>query len=175
MSRRAAPIALSMAALTMAALALAACGTTVGGYIPPPVAAAPPPPPPPGAVIGHGAFRLASGHATCAGFSVALMPDSPRYHRRVEALYGTTAHAMEPVSEVRARAERLPASPDTAPIASASCDLHGEFTFPNLVGDHYFLIAHVKVKPAATGHDDYVVLQPVAVPPGQTTVVSLAP
>ena len=172
MLRRAAITAPTLVLVTQV---LAACGTTGSGYAPPHLVQ-PPPPPPPGAIAGHGAFRLASGHvASCAGFSVALVPDAPRYHRRVEALYGATTRVMEPVSEVKARSAKLEASPDTAPIASASCDLHGEFAFPNLVGDHYFLIAHVKIKPAAVGHDDYVVLQPVAVPPGETTVVSLAP
>ncbi len=166
--------------VVLSALTLAACSTMGSGpgYYPPPPAppmAPPPPPPPPGAIEGHGAFRLAGGRASCAGFSVALMPDTPRYHRRVEALYGSVGRAMEPVSEVKARSARLPASPDTAPIASASCDAHGAFTFPNLVSDRYFLIAHVKVRPAQVGHDDYVVLQPVGVEPGQTTVVSLAP
>ncbi len=68
-----------------------------------------------------------------------------------------------------------PASPDTAPIAAASCDARGEFAFPSVVSDRYFLIMHVKVKPAQIGHDDYVLLQPVNVQPGQTTVVTLAP
>jgi hypothetical protein len=171
MSRRAVLIVLP-------ALALAACGTFEGRgpYPPPPPREAPPPPPPPpGAIQGHGAFRLAGGRATCAGFSVALMPDAPRYRRRVEALYGATGRMMLPVSEVKARSARLPASPDTAPIASASCDAHGEFAFANLVADRYFLIMRVKVKPAAAGHDDYVLLQPVSVQPGQIAVVTLAP
>jgi hypothetical protein len=173
MSRR---TALTASALVLAALVLAACGTTGGGFAPPPQFVQPPPPPPPGAIAGHGAFHLASGRtASCAGFSVALFPDTPRYHRRIEALYGATAYVMEPVGEVKARSAKLPASPDTGPVASASCDVRGEFSFPSLVGDHYFLIAHVKVKPATPGHDDFVVLQPVAVPPGATTVVSLAP
>jgi hypothetical protein len=169
MSRRAALIVLS-------ALTLAACGT-VGGpaYAPPPLPAAPPPPPAPGAIEGHGAFRLADGRASCAGFSVALMPDRPRYRARFQALYGSTGRVMEPVAEVKARSARLPASPDTAPIASASCDARGEFAFPSVVSDRYFLIMHVKVKPAQIGHDDYVLLQPVNVIPGQTTVVTLAP
>jgi predicted small lipoprotein YifL len=169
MSRRAALIVLS-------ALTLAACGTTGGpSYLPPPPVAAPPPPPPPGAIEGHGAFRLANGRATCAGFSVALMPDRPRYRARFEALYGSTSRVMEPVAEVKARSARLPASPDTAPIASASCDVHGEFGFPSVVGDRYFMIMHIKVRPAQIGHDDYVLLQPVVVTPGQTTVVALTP
>ena len=170
MSRRAALIVLST-------LTLAACGTYQGGggYAPPPPREEPPPPPPPGAIEGHGAFRLAGGRATCAGFSVALMPDTPRYHNRVQALYGTTGRVMEPVSEVKARSAKLPASPDTAPIASASCDVHGEFAFHSVVADRYFLIMHVKVRPATAGHDDYVLLQPVGVQPAQTTVVALAP
>jgi predicted small lipoprotein YifL len=169
MSRRAALIVLS-------ALTLAACGTTGGpSYLPPAPVIPPPPPPPPGAIEGHGAFRLAQGRATCAGFSVALMPDRPRYRARFQALYGSTERVMEPVTEVKARSARLPASPDTGPIASASCDLHGEFGFPSVVGDRYFLIMHVKLKPAQVGHDDYVLLQPITVTPGQTTVVTLAP
>ncbi len=168
MPRRVAFIALS-------ALTLAACGTTGPSFVPPELAAPPPPPPPPGAIEGHGAFRLADGRATCAGFSVALMPDRPRYRARFQALYGSTERTMEPVSEVKARSAKLPASPDTAPIASASCDARGEFGFPSVVSDRYFLIMHVKLKPASVGHDDYVLLQPVTVTPGQTTVVTLAP
>jgi hypothetical protein len=163
--------------IVLSALALAACGTTGGpSYLVPPTAALPPPPPPPpGAIEGHGAFRLAAGRATCAGFSVGLMPDRPRYRERFQALYGSTGRVMEPVAEVKARSARLPASPDTAPIASAACDARGEFGFPSVVGDRYFLIMHVKIKPAQVGHDDYVLLQPVTVTPGQTTVVALAP
>ena len=169
MSSRAALIVLS-------AMTLAACGTMGGpAYAPPPLPVAPPPPPPPGAILGHGAFRLANGRASCAGFSVALMPDLPRYRNRVQALYGSTGRVMEPVAEVKARSARLPPSPGTAPIASASCDARSAFSFPSVVSDRYFLIMHVKVKPAQIGHDDYVLLQPVTVNPGQTTVVTLAP
>ena len=169
MSRRAALIALS-------ALSLAACASQRGPNYPaaPPIGE-PSPPPAPGAIEGHGAFRLADGHATCAGFSVALMPDRPRYRARFQALYGSVGRVMEPVAEVKARSARLPPSPDTAPIASASCDVRGEFAFPSVVSDRYFLIMHVKVRPAQIGHDDYVLLQPVNVQSGQTTVVTLAP
>ncbi|HEX4196126.1 MAG TPA: hypothetical protein VHZ26_01660 [Caulobacteraceae bacterium] len=173
MSRRAALVAPT---LVLAALVLAACETSRVGYAPPPAYIPPPPPPPPGAINGHGAFHLAGGHAaSCAGFSVGLFPDTPRYHRRIEALYGATAYVMEPVAEVKARSAKLPASPDTGPIASASCDARGEFAFPNVVSDRYFLIARVKARSAAPGHEDYVVLRPVGVRPGETAVVSLAP
>ena len=163
-------------ALVLPALLLAACGTTMHGpaYPPPPVPL--PPPPPPGAVEGHGAFHTASGaRVTCAGFSVALMPDAARYRRRVLELYNTTDRAMEPVADVKARSAKLPPSPDTAPIASASCDAHGEFAFANVVPEAYFLIAHVKVRPAAAGRDDFVVLRWINVPPGASADVSLAP
>jgi hypothetical protein len=162
--------------IVLSALALAACATSYGGpsYAPSPTPA-PPPPPPPGAIEGHGAFRLAGGRASCAGFSVALMPDLPRYRHRVQALYGSTERVMEPVSQVKARSAKLAASPETAPVASASCDTRGEFAFPNLVADRYFLIMHVTVRPASAGHDDYVLLQPVNVRPGEATVVTLAP
>jgi len=162
--------------IVLSALALAGCASERGpSYPAPPPIAEPPPPPAPGAIEGHGAFRLADGRASCAGFSVALMPDRPRYRARFQALYGSTGRVMEPVAEVKARSARLPPSPDTAPIASASCDARGEFAFPSVVSDRYFLIMHVKVKPAQIGHDDYVLLQPVGVQPGQTTVVTLAP
>jgi hypothetical protein len=162
------------AVLVFPALMLAACGTTMQmpGYRPPPEA----PPPPPGAIQGHGAFRLSSGlRATCAGFSVALMPDLPRYEHRIQALYGSTGRVMEPVSEVKARSAKLPPSPETAPIASASCDAHGEFSFASLAPGTAFLIAHVKIHPAENGRDDYVILQPVSVRSGQAVDVSLAP
>ncbi|HLI65656.1 MAG TPA: hypothetical protein VKU90_04760 [Caulobacteraceae bacterium] len=168
MLRRAAPP-------LFATLLLAACTTGAEAPYPPPPPN-PPPPPATGAIEGHGAFRLTSGaRVSCAGFSVALMPDLPRYRRRIQALYGSTARIELPVSEVRARSAQLPAAPDTAPIASASCDPRGEFGFPNLIGGGYFLIAHVKVRPAAPGRDDYVILAPVDVIPGQAADVSLAP
>jgi hypothetical protein len=163
------------AALALPALMLAACGTTLQSPFSPPT-----PPvrqaPPPGALRGHGAFRLASGaRVSCAGLSVALTPDQPRYRRRVQALYDTTDQAMEPVGDVKARSARLPPSPDTAPIASAACDAHGEFSFPALAADDYFVIAHVKVRPPENGNSDYVIMKRVAILPSEATDVSLAP
>jgi hypothetical protein len=153
---------------------LAACTTNEVApvYTPPtPVA-----PPPPGAIAGHSAFRLASGQrVSCAGYSVALMPDLPRYRRRIQALYGADTRAMASVPDVKARSAKLPPSPDTAPIASAACDTHGEFSFQGLRAGTYFLIAHVKVKPADAAHNDYVMLQALAVEAGTTTDIVLGP
>lgn len=164
-----------LALLLVPALLLAACETNVLGPtypVPPPVAA----PAPPGGIAGHGAFRLASGQrVSCATFSVALMPDLPRYRRRIEGLYGTTGRRMASVAEVKARSAELPPSPDTAPLSSAACDAAGDFTFQGLAPGGYFLIAHVKVRPADAAHNDYVILLPVSVGSGTMSDVILGP
>jgi hypothetical protein len=164
------------AILALPVLLLAACNTFTGGpaFHPPPEQ--PPPPPPVGGIDGEGAFRLADGgRVTCAGFSVALMPDFVRYRRRIVDLYGTTVRVMEPIAEVKARSAKLPPSPDTAPVASTACDTRGDFNFHGLAPGGYFLLARVKVHPSPTGREDYVILQPVDIQPGQTADVSLAP
>jgi hypothetical protein len=171
MSRRAAILAV------LPVLLLAACETQTGGpgFQPPPLAP-PPPPPPPGGIDGHGAFRLSAGaRVTCAGYSVALMPDFVRYRRRIEALYGATDRVMEPIDEVKARSAKLPPSPDTAPVASTTCDARGGFSFRGLNPGGYFLLARVRVRPPIAGGNDFVVLQPVDIQPDQNTDVTLAP
>jgi hypothetical protein len=171
MSRRAAILAV------LPLLLLAACETQIGGpgFQPPPLAP-PPPPPPPGGIDGHGAFRLSEGRRlSCAGFSVALMPDFVRYRRRLEALYGGTQRMMQPIAQVKARSAQLPPSPDTAPVASTACDAKGAFSFRGLNPGAYFLLARVKVRSATPTAGDYVILEPVDIEPGQNTDVSLAP
>jgi hypothetical protein len=172
MSRRAAILA------ALPVLMLAACETFTGpSYRPPsPPLQPPPPPPPPGGIDGHGAFRLRAGaRVSCAGFSVALMPDFVRYRRRLEALYGGTQRMMQPIAEVKARSAKLPPSPDTAPVASTACDAKGGFSFHGLNPGGYFLLARVKVRSATAVGGDYVILQPVDVEPGQSTDVTLGP
>ena len=112
---------------------------------------------------------------SCAGFSVALMPDFVRYRRRLEALYGGTQRMMQPIAEVKARSAKLPPSPDTAPVAATACDAHGGFSFRGLAPSGYFLLARVKVHSTTAAQGDYVILQPVDVEPGQNTDVTLAP
>jgi hypothetical protein len=171
MSRRAAILAV------LPVLLLAACETFTGpAYQPPPPLQPPPPPPPPGGIDGHGAFRLSGGgRLSCAGFSVALMPDFVRYRRRLEALYGGTQRMMQPIAQVKARSAQLPPSPDTAPVASTACDAKGTFSFRGLNPGAYFLLARVKVRSATPTAGDYVILEPVDIEPGQNTDVSLAP
>ncbi len=122
------------------------------------------------------AFRLREGaRVTCAGFSVALMPDFVRYRRRLEALYGGTQRMMQPIAHVKARSAQLPPSPDTAPVAATVCDAHGGFSFRGLNPGGYYLLARVKVRSATAAGGDYVILEPVDVEPGQNTDVTLAP
>jgi hypothetical protein len=174
MLRRAAALA------ALPVLLLAACETEMGGPQYPVTPGPPPPPPPPpasGAINGTGAFHLASGaRVTCAGFSIALMPDYVRYRRRIVELYGTTVRAMEPISEVRARESKAgQPSEDTAPVASATCDARGDFQVNGITPGGYFLLARVKVRPASASGGDYVILEPIDVRPGEVTDVSLAP
>jgi len=172
MSRRAAILA------ALPVLLLAACQTFTGPAYqpPPPPLQPPPPPPPPGGINGHGAFRLSEGgRVSCAGFSVALMPDFVRYRRRLDALYGGTQRMMQPIAQVKARSAQLPPSPDTAPVASTACDARGAFSFRGLNPGGYFLLARVKVRSTTATAGDYMILQPVDIEPGQNTDVSLAP
>lgn len=168
---------LRLAGVSLIALALAACSTQslqAPVYAPPPVAT----PPAPASIVGHGAYRRETGsRVTCAGFSVALMPDSPRSTRRIEALYGPpSGRIMEPSAEVKARAAKLGPSPDNVePIATSACDAHGAFGFPGVPPGGYFLIAHVKQKPAQGGVDDYVILERVYLEPGEAADISLSP
>ena len=166
------------AVLAIPVLLLAACQSELGapGYPVAPGPQAPPPPPASGGIDGTGAFHLSSGgRVSCAGYSVALMPDLARYRRRIVELYGTTVRAMEPIGEVRDRSTKAPASPDTAPVASATCDAKGDFQLRGLNPGGYFLLARVKVRPAPAGGGDYVIIEPVDVQPGQIADVSLAP
>jgi hypothetical protein len=166
-----------LAGVLLVVLALAACSTQslqTPAYAPPAVVA----PPAPASIVGHGAFRRESGgHVTCAGFSVALVADSPSSTRRIEALYGPpAARLMEPVAEVKARSAKLPPSTDAIePAATSTCDVHGAFGFPSVPSGGYFLIAHVKQKPAQSGVEDYVILERVFLEPGEAADISLAP
>ncbi|HLK26282.1 MAG TPA: hypothetical protein VKT30_16615 [Caulobacteraceae bacterium] len=165
------------AVLAIPVLFVAACQTSYEGPgYPAPPPPAPPPPPAVGGIDGQGAFHMSSGaRVTCAGYSVALMPDYVRYRRRVVDLYGTTVRSMQPIAEVRARSAKAPPSPDTAPVASATCDAKGAFQVRGLQPGGYFLLARVKVRPAPASGGDYVILQPIDVQPGQIASVSLAP
>ncbi|MDR3512569.1 MAG: hypothetical protein P4L73_13120 [Caulobacteraceae bacterium] len=167
-------------ALALAALALAACATETGPRLGPgPAAPAPPPPPPPPAaatIIGHGAYRLRSGaHGDCTGLSVALMHDTPGFRRRILALYGSAESARLEIGTVKARSAKLGPSAENPLAASVQCEAGGAFSFRDVAGGSYFIIARVKVVTAQGALEDLVVMRHIDLIDGQTRDVSLAP
>ncbi len=155
--------------LLTAALALGACSTV-------PVVAPPLPPPVPtaGSIEGAAAFVTDSGRSvSCAGLSVALMADTPRTQSRMLSLYGSASHAIAPVDVVKARSAGL--EPGAPPDNSAACNDQGAFSFSDVQPGLYYLIAHVRRQPPGAVPDDFVILQRVAVRPGEARQVHLAP
>jgi hypothetical protein len=140
--------------------------------LPPPSVAQPSP----ATLFGHGAFHTQSGsRGSCAGFSVALMADTPRMRERMMALYGSTLRAMAPISLVKSRSAKLAGDNDDRLVGSAQCDAHGAFTFPDLPAGSYFLIARVVVAPPRNGERDYVIMRNVDLRRGEARDVTLAP
>ena len=166
---------LSVAAACLA-VALAGC-TTVGG--PPPLEPERSAQPPPAATIfGNGAFRTASGATgSCAGYSVALMLDTPRARDRMAALYGSTERAMAPIGLVKSRSAKLGAGGDAAqPVYTAQCDARGAFVMSDVISGGYFVIAHVQLNPArAGGPRDFVIMRALHLRPGEVRELTLAP
>jgi hypothetical protein len=155
--------------LLTAALALGACSTT--GPVAPPL---PPPAPSVGVIEGMAAFVTESGrHMSCAGLSVALMADTAQTQGRMMTLYGSAAHAIQPVEVVKARSAGL--EPGAAPVNSAGCNALGAFVFNDVQPGLYYLIAHVRREPPSAVGDDFVILQRVVVQPGEIHRVHLAP
>ena len=169
------------AAAVLALLALAACqtegpapvGPTGPRYLPPP----PPPPPPPAAtILGHGAYRTkAGGRGDCAGLSVLLMRDTPSYHRRMVALYGSDVGARLAIATVKARSAKLGAVEDNPMAASVQCDSSGDFAFRDVSPGAYFVIARVHYTPLQGAAQDVVIMHHLQVNVGETRDVSLAP
>ena len=137
----------------------------------------PSPPPPPAAAAhldGVAQFSVTEGRiATCSGFSVALMAETPKARSRMNALYRSSEHAIDSVGVVKARSADLPAG--DPPVASAQCDSRGAFNFSSVEPGDYFLIARLKVEPASRASEDLVLLQRVVVHPGEARHVRLAP
>jgi hypothetical protein len=167
------PLIRRLAAACVLPLALAACAT--------PNAGPPPPPPPSGAVatgatiLGRTAFETDTAKGSCAGLSVALMADSPRFRRRAEALYGSLIHASQSVAAVKARSAALGPEDATAPVQTAQCNGRGEFILNGVAGGSYFLIAHVWIARQGQGRADHVILQRISLRDGQTKDVQVTP
>ena len=146
-------------------LLLAGCATTSA-----------PPPPPPAAISsldGVAQFRVTGDRAaTCSGFSVAMWAETARSRDRMQTLYGSAEHAIEPVGVVKARTAGLP--PGDPPIGSASCDAEGVFAFSSVEPGAYYLLTHLKIVPGKPS-DELVLLQRVVVRPGEARHVRLVP
>lgn len=154
--------------LLIAVLALGACSTVQE------VAPLPPPAPTASAIEGSAAYVTNSGRTiTCAGLSVALFADTAKTQARMLALYGSASHAVQPVEVVKARSASLEAG--APPLNSAACGDRGDFAFKDVQPGLYYLIAHVRRLPTGAVPDDFVILQRVAVQPGETRQVHLAP
>lgn len=163
-------------AATGLAITLAGCAS-----MQPLVQGRPPPQPVPATALaslfGHGTFRTQAGTTgSCAGYSVALMADTPQTRDRMMALYGSTGHAMAPISQVKSRSAKLAGGGDDSQlVGSAQCDAHGAFTFTDIPAGSYFLIARVLVSPAREGEQDYVIMRAVNLRRGEARDVALAP
>jgi hypothetical protein len=162
-------------AATGLAFTLAACASTEPSVPPPP----PPPlgPPMAGAtLLGHGAYRTAAGaRGSCAGYSVALMADTPQTRERMLTLYGSTLHAIAPISLVKSRSTKLAGGDENQLIGSAQCDPAGDFVFNGLAAGSYFVIARVLVAPPVDGERDFVIMRRINLRPAETRDVTLAP
>ena len=152
-------------------LLLAGCETTAG-----PGSWTPPPPPPPAAatLTGHDGVQAATGaRGSCAGYSVAVMADTPAMRQRMVALYGSAERAIARVSVVKARSAKLPAG--EPPEAAAPCDTRGDFSLGGLAPGSYFLIARVSLTPQRAGEREYVIMRHVLLRRGETREVTLIP
>ena len=158
-------------------LALAACATrTTGPQLPPVEPAAPPPPPHLAVILGHGTYHTQAGaHGTCAGQSVALMRETTTYRRRIVALYGSSEHALLPVSEVQSRSAKLGQATENPLVDSAQCQSDGAFTFHDLQPGSYFLIARTHQGKAAPPAGEFVVMTRVVLNAGEYRNVDLTP
>ena len=153
-------------------LGLAGCAT-VSEQLPSP----PPPPPPPvevSSINGLGAFRTYDGgYAACAGLSVLLMPETSLTRARMLALYGSDEHIMAPIAVVKARQVKL-GPPPAAAVNATQCDGDNRFGFSDLDAGGYFLIARERVRTAAGGQEDMVVMQHLYLRTGEARQVRLA-
>jgi hypothetical protein len=165
-------------AVGLLALALTACASE-GPQVSAPGPVGPPPPPPPpraATILGHGAYHTRSGaRGDCAGLSVALMHDTPSFHRRMLALYGSVESARLAIATVKARSAKLGPAPENPLAASVQCDGAGGFAFRDVSGGSYFIIARVKVTTVQGAAEDIVVMRHMDLVDGETRDVSLAP
>jgi hypothetical protein len=115
---------------------------------------------------------------TCAGASVAAVPDSAYARQRMNSLYGSVERGMNDLSYGAARTIE-PADPGFAKAARVStCDIHGGFAFRGLADGTWYVTTSVVWR--TKGNDPKsqagaALMQRVTLQGGQTVSVMLAP
>ncbi len=96
-------------------------------------------------ILGRVAWRPAAGESwTCAGQSIGLTPQTVFSADHMQAIYGSTEGAIQPVAAVRARSAANPGVDYSHYLRTASCDVRGEFTFQALPDGAYYVIAPIR-------------------------------
>jgi hypothetical protein len=106
---------------------------------------------------------------------VALMHETPTFHQRIAALYGSAESARLPVATVKSRSAKLGPSPENPLAASVTCEADGSFVFRDVSPGPYFIIARVRSTAPSGATQDLVILRHVFLSAGQTEDVYLAP
>ena len=128
------------------------------------------------AIYGNGAYRTRTGgRGSCAGQSVALMGDTPRFRARIIGLSGSAEHALLPIHVIQTRSAKLGDGGPSPLVQSVQCDPKGVFEFRGLSAGSYFIIARVHQTQIDHTAADYVDLQHVSVRAGESVDVRLAP
>jgi hypothetical protein len=96
------------------------------------------------AVRGSAVVRPASGEArTCAGATVALLPDSPYARDRIRRLYGGTERGSNDLAPGAARQIEAPDPAFGRAVRTTTCDIHGRFAFSALPDGIWYVTTSV--------------------------------
>jgi hypothetical protein len=91
------------------------------------------------------------------------------------ALYGSSEHALLPITEVQSRSAKIGASTENPLVESTQCSPDGGFTFRGLEPGPYFIIARTHQGHAAPPADQYVAMMRVVLNEGESRDIDLAP
>jgi hypothetical protein len=103
------------------------------------------------------------------------MHDTPGFHERIVALYGSAEGARLAIATVKARSARLGPAQENPLAESVQCGGEGDFAFRDVSPGAYFIIARVKVMLAGGSTQDLAVMRHIELSYGETRDVSLAP
>jgi hypothetical protein len=124
-----------------------------------------------GSVTGRAVVARYGRSWTCAGQSVALMPETPSTRTRMQNLYGSTQHAVRTVAQVRGKTAggRDPGQY----VRTTRCDANGRFAFRDLPEGGWFVIARIMPAGAADADRALVTMERVATRGGRSVSVKL--